>query len=103
MSDGGPDKPFYADLEAENARLRREVAELREQVRRLTQALEDARRVGRRQAAPFSKGAPKSAPKTPGRKPGDGYGAHARRAVPDKVDRTVPVPLPQRCSDPACG
>lgn len=75
-------------LEAENAKLRR--------------ALEKARRAGKRQAAPFSKGSPKPNPKRPGRKPGKAYGKRASRPIPKHVDETYDVPLPQRCTRPGC-
>lgn len=58
------------------------IAALEAQVVALTAALEETRRAGKRQAAPFRKGPPASQPKTPGRKPGDDYGQQARRDVP---------------------
>src|SRR2546428_14139598 len=45
---------------------------------RLRKLLEEALRSLKRQAAPFSKGKPKSDPKRPGRKSGGDYGARAR-------------------------
>jgi transposase len=82
-----------AGLRVENARLLAENARLRGQ-------LEEARRAGKRQAAPFSKGAPKKEPARPGRKPGEGYGSRAHRPVPDRVDEEIRVPLPAAC--PCC-
>jgi len=86
----------------------REVRSLREQLKkaqaeieRLRKLLEEALRSLKRQAAPFSKGEPKSNPKPPGRKAGAGYGQRASRAVPDRVDEQIAVPLPQQCPD--CG
>ncbi|MCA1681068.1 MAG: IS66 family transposase, partial [Actinobacteria bacterium] len=73
-------------LLAENARLRGQ--------------LEQARRAGKRQAAPFSKGEPKKDPATPGRKSGEDYGTKAHRPVPDRVDEEIGVPLPDAC--PCC-
>jgi transposase len=67
----------------------------------LLKLLEEARRGGKRQAAPFSKGPPKREPKRPGRKPGDNYGEHHRRAIPATIDETLDAPLPERC--PSCG
>lgn len=75
--------PRLKRLEAEIAKLRRE--------------LDEARRRGKRQAAPFSKGKPKTAPKRPGRKPGKGYGKRARRSIPKHVDETLDAPLPDHC------
>jgi len=60
-------------LEREVAALRRENAALKARVATLERLLEEARRRGKRQAAPFSKGTPKKTPKRPGRKPGRDY------------------------------
>lgn len=81
-------------LRRENEALRREIASLRE-------SLVEAHRVGKRQAAPFSKGAPKMAPKRPGRKPGKDYGVKARRVIPESIDEVHEVPSPACC--PYCG
>ena len=59
--------------------------------------LEAAARAAKRQAAPFSKGPPKANPKPPGRKSGDEYGSHQRRAGPPKVDEVHEAPLPGLC------
>ena len=89
---------------AECRQLRQAVAELTEMVRSqakqiesLKSQLDEQRRAGKRQAGPFSKGPPKADPLPPGRKPGDGYGQHKRRAIPDKIDETYDVPLPPKC------
>lgn len=68
---------------------------------RLRGQLEAARRAGKRQAAPFSKGDPKRDPARPGRKSGDQHGTRAHRRVPDHVDEEIRVPLPDAC--PCCG
>jgi len=81
-------------LERANERLRRE----RDQLRK---ALVLARRTGKRQAAPFSKGAPKRHPARPGRKPGRAYGPKAHRPIPEHVDEELEAPLPDGC--PGCG
>ena len=81
-------------LERENADLRRENARLRD-------ALEEARRSGKRQAAPFSRGKKSDRPKKPGRKAGARYGRQARRAPPKHVDARVTVDCPLIC--PHCG
>jgi transposase len=52
------------------ADLQYRVSQLEAQVERLTGQLQQARRDGKRQAAPFAKGPPKAEPKRPGRKPG---------------------------------
>jgi transposase len=82
-----------AGLRACNERLLAENARLRGQ-------LEQARRAGKRQAAPFSKGEPKKDPAKPGRKSGERYGTRAHRPVPDHVDEEISVPLPDAC--PCC-
>src|SRR5213594_279612 len=81
--------------------LTKEIQSLRAENERLRRALEEALRSLKRQAAPFSKGKPKSDPKRPGRKQGSDYGSRASRTVPDHVDEEIPVPLPKKCPD--CG
>jgi transposase len=76
------------------------VRALEEQVRLLTAALEDARRAGKRQAAPFRKGKTVEKPKKPGRKAGEDYGKHARRVVSEEevpIDEHHEAPLPPEC------
>ncbi|MGK2936927.1 MAG: IS66 family transposase [Solirubrobacteraceae bacterium] len=80
-------------MAAENERLLAENVRLRAQ-------LEAARRAGKRQAAPFSKGEPKQDPARSGRKSGEGYGTKAHRRVPDHVDEEIRVALPDSC--PCC-
>lgn len=79
------------------ARRDRQVADLEARVAALEVKLAESLRAGKRQAAPFSKGPPKADPKTPGRKPGEGYGAKASRAVPPAIDEVLEAPLPDRC------
>jgi transposase len=85
-----------AELEADNARLC-------DDNERLGGRVEEARRAGKRQAAPFSRGQKKTDPARAGRKPGEGYGRKARRVppAPERVDEQVDVPLPACCPD--CG
>src|SRR4029453_6356473 len=68
-------------LRADNQRLVARVGELACQV-------EELRRAGKRQAAPFSKDRPAAHPRRPGRKAGAAYGRHGRRPVPERVDRS---------------
>ena len=77
------------------------IARLEAQVRQLQQQVEASSRSGKRQAAPFSRGLPKSDPKRPGRRGGDDYGTQAFRAVPPVIDEIHDAPLPERCPD--CG
>jgi uncharacterized protein (DUF4415 family) len=92
-------------MDAESERiiqdLRAEVDQLRQEIGRLNQELEEARRAAARPAAPFrrpeSKKIPAEKKKKPGRPKGH-KGAH--RAVPDRVDQQIDVPL-DGC--PSCG
>jgi transposase len=82
------------------ARLEREIEALKKENARLQRLLEEALRAVKRQAAPFSRQNPKTAPEKPGRKAGKQYGCPYRRIVPDQVDEIIEVPLPTRC--PRC-
>lgn len=84
-------------LMSQNARLRARVSELEARIEALSAALEESRRAGKRQAAPFRKKPPKAKPKKAGRKSGEDHGRHAHRAVPERIDETHEAPLPQRC------
>lgn len=79
----------------------RRIAQLEARVAALEAVIEQLRRGGRRQAAPFSKGPPKPDPKKPGRKSGDEYGTKARRALPPRIDEVHEAKLP--CACPGCG
>jgi transposase len=89
--------PTYEELLQENVELRRRVAEQERRIAQLEKIIEELRRGGKRQAAPFSKGKPKSEPKTPGRKPAERYGKRAFRPVPEKVDEQIEVGCPLSC------
>ena len=67
----------------------------------LTRLLDEQRRTGKRQAAPFAKGPPKPEPKKPGRKPGQDYGPKAHRQPPEQINETYEATLPKACPD--CG
>ena len=87
--------------EREREQIERERDRLREERDRLEKELEAARRAAKRQAAPFSKGAPSPCPRRPGRKPGRAYGPRAWRPVPPHVDEVVEVLPPAECA--TCG
>ena len=89
------------ELERENAQQRQLIEKLRERILELERVIEELRRSGKRQAAPFSKGQPARNPRTPGRKAGKHYGRRKARPVPSRVDETHEAPLPCRC--PECG
>jgi transposase len=78
-----------------------ELDELKAENTRLRELLDQAYRDGKRQAAPFSKGAPKAKPKRRGRKSGKDHGRHAHRQPPDHVDEECDANLPGCC--PRCG
>lgn len=87
---------------AENLKLRRLVDTQAERIDQLEKLIEEVRRGGKRQAAPFSKGDPKAAPKKSGRRSGPDHGTHARRRPPERdPDQVIPVGLPDTC--PHCG
>lgn len=90
-----------AGLAQDNERLENERQRLEVEIKRLRKDLDAAQRATRRQAAPFSRGLPKSGPKTPGRKSGAAHGRHHRRPIPDHVDEEITVSAPAQC--PACG
>src|SRR4051794_31619735 len=96
--------PTSEELLQENSELRSRIAELEQrieqqgsQIAQLEKIIEELRRGGKRQAAPFSKGEPKSHPQTPGRKPAERYGQRACRPVPEQVDETIEVGCPSLC------
>jgi transposase len=72
-------------------------------IKHLEQIIDELRRGGKRQAAPFSKGPPKSRPKKPGRKSGSDHGAHQRRQIPPDLDEIHEAPLPPACPKCGCG
>jgi transposase len=86
-------KELERRVESLEKQLERALAE----IERLRKQLEEALRANKRSAAPFSKGAPKSNPKPPGRKPGAAYGQRATRPVPSRVDEQIAVPPPTHC------
>lgn len=90
-----------AELQRDRERLRRERDRLEAELRRLAAALVVAQRAGKRQAAPFSKGAPVAQPRRSGRRAGRRYGRQGYRPPPPHVDETITVTLPTAC--PACG
>lgn len=95
--------PSYEELLALVQQQQRQIEALQAELERLRGLLDDARRAGKRQAAPFRKGPPATEPKRPGRKPGADHGRHAHRAAPppEQLDATFDVPLPDACPD--CG
>ena len=105
--DSGPTKPEPPSLQnlyREIDRLRRELEKserARERLKReneqLKKELAATRRAGKRQAAPFSKGAPKPNPRPAGRRAGRRHGRHGHRRAPASIDEVIDVPLPNVC------
>jgi len=96
------------ELERENAKLNEDLARTtrdRDRWKRrsehLKKQLDDARRAGRRQAAPFAKDRPQGRNGRPGRRAGAEYGRQGRRHRPLRVDETHRAPAPTACPD--CG
>ena len=89
--------------EAERVRLERDRDRLRRENERLKHELDLARRAGKRQAAPFSKGAPVPTPRRSGRRAGARHGCHRHRPPPARVDEVIAVPVPTRCPHCAGG
>jgi transposase len=90
-----------AELEARLVRLEEQLAARDARIAELEQLLEESRRSGKRQAAPFSKGEPAEEPGRPGRRRGKGHGRHGHRRALRDPDRVVDAPLPGCCPD--CG
>ena len=63
--------------------------------------MDEARRAGRRQAAPFAKDRPQGRGRRPGRRAGAAYGRQGCRPRPARVDETHAAPVPVACPD--CG
>jgi transposase len=98
---GIPTDDLFSDpeqLAVEMAQLRRLIELQAERIAELEKLLDESRRGGKRQAAPFSKGITKPDPNRPGRKGGEDYGTKARRARPQRQpDRVLGAPLPDSC------
>jgi transposase len=94
------ERPSYDELLEVVRRQQRQIDALLAENARLRAELDEARRAGKRQAAPFAKRPPKADPKRPGRKPGH-RPAHRPAPPPESIDRRVVAPLPAGC--PGCG
>lgn len=81
----------------------RQIAELQARLAAVQAELEQLKRAGKRQAAPFAKGKRKAQPKRPGRKRGQGPFRHREAPAPEELtEPPVEVPVMQP-SCPACG
>lgn len=79
----------HDELMALLKRQQEQIAQLKTANERLRNELVEAQRVGRRQAAPFSKGKRSDKPKRLGRKPGTGMFSY--RKLPSAAEVTEPV------------
>ncbi|WP_240740944.1 IS66 family transposase [Deinococcus sp. Arct2-2] len=77
-------------LTAQNKVLQAEIA-------RLKKRIEELERRARKYAAPFSRDKYTAAPKSPGRRPGEGTFAHKSPPLPHQVTETVQVDSPNSC------
>src|SRR3990172_8279105 len=81
-SDHSQPCPRCVVLERRVGELERQLAAALARIGELERLLDQRTRDTKRQAAPFSKGAPKEQPTKPGRKPGPDYGTQAFRTLP---------------------
>ena len=88
-------------LQRKSNRLQGENDRLKQEIERLKRQLAEARRAGRRQAAPFAKDRPQGRGRRPGRRAGAAYGRQGCRPRPARVDETHSAPVPVACPD--CG
>lgn len=90
-------------LEIEVVERTSEIERLKTENAALRAKLEEARRVGKRQAAPFSKEnrRPASERRRPGRRSGSDHGRHGHRHAPETPDEELLASLPDAC--PHCG
>jgi hypothetical protein len=109
ITSSGEEPNSYKELVAEIAKLRESIKSLSARlgqrdarIAELERLLDESRRSGKRQAAPFSKASPVEEPAKPGRKRGDAHGRHGHRMAPGGSDRPeLSAPLPSCCPD--CG
>ena len=88
-------------LRGELARATRDRDRWKRRSERLKKQLDEARRAGRRQAAPFAKDRPQGRGRHPGRRAGARYGRQGCRPRPRQVDEAFAAPVPTACPD--CG
>ena len=94
-------RAMVARLVATVARLTEALAERDARIGELERLLEESRRAGKRQAAPFRKGEPADEPKRSGRRSGGLHGRHGHRLPPAEANRNLDALLPPAC--PHCG
>lgn len=97
MEPAGPQNLAGEALAAENAFLRQQVADLKEQLAAALAEIERLKRSGKRQATPFSKGERTAQPKRPGRKRGEGSFRRREAPAPERYTWEVVVPVEEQC------
>jgi transposase len=95
MDGKAPTSDELLDLTRRQAR---QLDDLRSEGDRLKAEWEQAKRAGKRLAAPFSQGPPTAHSQRPGRKPGHPP-SHRPAPPPEQVDRTLEVALPTSCPE----
>ena len=90
-------------LQGQVARHQKRIAELKAANEELHKELAEAKRAGKRQAAPFSKGRRSSKPKRPGRKPGTGQFIYRKPPSADEVTEPVVAVPVSGDTCPGCG
>ncbi len=94
---------LVAELQRQIMALQEQVAQLRDSNQAVVAENEQLKRVGKRQAAPVSKGTQTQQPKRPGRKPGEGTFSFRQAPHPEEItELPVNVPVIQE-SCPVCG
>ena len=102
-TDRDPPPCQHGELIALVSRQQDQVARLTATIKELRKELAEAKRAGKRQAAPFSKGERTSKPRRPGRKPGKGNFSYRKPpAVDELTEPTVDVAVAAE-SCPGCG
>ena len=84
-TDRDPPPCEHGELIALVSRQQDQVARLTATIKELRKELAEAKRAGKRQAAPFSKGGRTDKPRRPGRKPGIGSFSYRKPPSPDEV------------------
>ena len=92
-----------AELIALVSRKQDQVARLMATIKELRKQLAEAKRAGKRQAAPFSKGGRTDKPRRPGRKPGMGNFSYRKPPPVDELTAPITDVAVEASSCPGCG
>jgi transposase len=94
---------LVAELRRQNAERQRQMAALSASHEALRAEIDQLKRGGKRQAAPFSKGPREPAPKRPGRKPGSGTFRYRNAPPPEAITEPPVDVMVTLDACPACG